>query len=196
MTMRDTVTGALRMLGVRALVDTPDAAEMDLGLDAFQNMIASLPKVRLTDVLIDAAYTAGEDERVFNTTASPVVITLPDTVTDALTGIERPPRNGAMVVVAVTGTRHIYISELGAWQTSTGLTLESVQPFGPEHEQGLRAMLAVRLAPELQKTSVPEWVVAMAELGRRTIRQRFQQTFKVTTDPLLLNRFQRYGTYV
>jgi hypothetical protein len=196
MTMRDTLTAAIRMIGVRALYDTPDEVEMDLALQSFQTMIGTLPKVRLTDVLVDAAYTAKEDERIFNTTGSPVLITLPDTITDPITGVERPPRNGAMVVVAVTGTRHIYISELGAWQTSTGLTLESEQPFGPEHEQGLRAMLAVRIAPELQRPNVPDWVVSMAEAGRRTIRQRFLQTYKITTDPLLLDRFQRHGVYV
>jgi hypothetical protein len=196
MTMRDTLTAAIRMTGARALGDTPDAEEMDVALEAFQTMIGSLPKVSLTDVIIDAAYTAKEDERIFSTAAAPVVITLPETVIDTKTGLERPPRNGAMVVVAVTGSRHIYISELGGWQTATGLTLESVQPFGPEHEQGLRAMTAVRIAPDLQRLDVPDWVIQMAEVGRRTIRQRFLQTVQVQTDPLLLSKFQRYGVYI
>lgn len=194
MTMRDTLTAAIRMTGARALNDTPDADEMAVALDAFQTMIGSLPKVFLTDVLVSAAYTAGEDERVFSTAAAPIVVTLPDTVIDANSGLERPPRNGAMVVVAVTGSRHIYISELGAWQTSSGLTLDSVQPFGPEHEQGLRAMTAARISPDLQRPSIPDWVGAMAEVGRRTIRQRFRQTVRITTDPLLLNVFQRNGS--
>lgn len=192
-TVRDTLTAAFRLGGLVAVGDTPAADEMNIGLEIFQNMIQPLPKVTLTDVIISAAYTAKEYERIFNP-ASAYTVTLPTAIVDTKTGQTRRPLNGAVVeVVGTTSARSIFISEMGAWNRVDGLTLASTQPFGPEHEQGLRAMTAVRLATGLQKPDVPQWVVAIAEEGRRTIRQRFLQTVTVQTDPLLLNRFQRYG---
>lgn len=194
-TVRETLIGAIRMTGARGLEDTPSAAETAMALEAFQSLLNQLPRVALTDVVISAAYTAGENERVFNTSGSPVTITLPQTVTDTVTGETRPPRNGSVVEIAdATPERHIYISELGGWQEYSNLTEASAQPFGGEHEQGLRAMLAVRIAPDLQVPKVSDWVVEAAITGRRVIRQRFRQPVTITTDPLLLSASQRVGT--
>ena len=196
MTIRETIQSASRLAGLTAISETPSADELQVGLEVFQNLIQGLPKVRLTDVIISAAYTAKEYERVFNA-GSVYAVTLPTTITDVVSGEVRPPLNGAVVeVVGTTTVRSIWISELGAWQTVSGLTLSSTQPFGPEHEQGLRAMTAARLAIELQRPDVSQWVLSLAEEGRRMIRQRFHQTYKVTTDPLLLNIFQRYGVRI
>lgn len=194
-TVRETLIGAIRMTGARGLEDTPSAAETAMALEAFQSLLNQLPRVALTDVLISANYTAGENERVFNTSGGAVTITLPQTVTDSITGETRAPRNGSVVEIAdATPERHIYISELGSWQEYSNLAETDPQPFGSEHEQGLRAMLAVRVAADLQVPKLSDWVVEAAVVGRRTIRQRFKQPVTITTDPLLLSATQRVGT--
>lgn len=193
MTIRDTLTRAIRMTGARPLGDTPSSEEMDVALVAFQNMALSLlPATHMTDVLITANYTAGENERI-TPDGGTFTVTRPDTVTDTLTGDERAPRNGALIEVCGTPMKYIYVSELATWKALTGLTLDSDQPFGPSHDEGVAAMTAVRIAPDLQVPNVPQWVVAMAEQGRRLIRQKFRQTFIPTTDPLLLSWRQRCG---
>lgn len=195
MTIRDTLTRAVRMTGVRALGDDPGAEEFDAGLTALQSMIDSFVALGgpLTDVLITADYTAGENERV-TSDGGPFAVSLPDTVTDSKTGQPRAPRNGAVVeVCGATPQAYVYCAQLAAWKPTKGLTFASDQPFGPEHDEGLAAMTAVRLAPDLQ-TTPSQWVVALAEQGRRMLRQRTRQPFTATTDPLLLNVFQRNGT--
>jgi hypothetical protein len=197
MTVRDTLTRAIRFTGARALGDTPDAAEMTAALDDFQNMLMSLPRTALTDVLISANYTAGENERITDSSGT-ATITRPTTITDSVTGVVRPPRNGAVIEVAsaTSPTRHIYIAELKSWMQVNGLALTSTQPFGPEHEAGLSAMLAARIAWPVFRRQLSPDILNLAEQGRRTVRQRFRQTVHVTTDPLLLNVFQRTGATI
>lgn len=195
MTVRDTITRAIRMTGARALGDTPAAEEIEAALDDFQNMLMSLPRTVLTDVLISANYTAGENERITDSSGT-AVITRPSTVTDRVSGETRAPRNGAVIEVAsaTAPTRHIYITERKAWIQINGLALTSEQPFGSEHEEGISAMLAARIAYPVFRRETPAVVQALAEQGRRAIRQRFRQTAFVTTDPLLLSVSQRNGS--
>lgn len=195
-TVRDTLTRAIRMTGARPLGDDPEAAELDVGLDALQAMLDSLVALGgpLTDVLISANYTAGENERITKT-AGTETVTRPTTVIDSKTGASRAPRNGAVIEVCGTSpTTHVYCAQLASWMPIKALTLDSDQPFGPEHDEGLAAMVAVRVGPDLQQPNIPQWVVAMAEQGRRTLRQRLRQPYTATTDPLLLSVFQRCGT--
>lgn len=195
MSVRDTITRAIRMTNARALGDPPSSEEFDAALDEFQQMLLSLPRVALTEVLISANYTAGENERITDTSGS-ATVTRPTTIVDSKTGLTRPPRNGCVVEVAsaTAPTRHIYIAELKSWMQVNGLTLASEQPFGPEHEQGLSAMLAARLATPVFQKAPSQTVMDLAVEGRRSIRQRFRQPVTVTTDPLLLNVFQRNGS--
>lgn len=195
-TISDIISRGVRQLGARPLGDVASAEELQEGLEAFQGTMRTLfPGTHLTDVLISANYTAGENERITDTSGS-AVITKPATLTDPQTGETRAPRNGALIEIcsATSPTRYIYVSELAAWKALSGLALSDESPLGPEHDEGLAAMMAVRLAPDLQQPNVPQWAVALAEAGRRNIRQRFRQRFTVTTDPLLLNVFQRCGT--
>lgn len=197
MTVADIIARAITLSGLRGFNQTPGADETAAALTTFQNMLLSLPRTVLTDVLITANYAANENERITNS-GGPWVVTKPTTITDADTGALRAPRNGAVIEVAnaTAPMRHIYITELAGWQQVTGLTLTSVQPFGPEHDEGLTAMLAVRLFPVFQQdqTRSPSAVtLQMASMARAAIRQRFRQPYVATTDPLLLNRFQRNG---
>lgn len=193
-TVLDTITRGVRMLGARPLGDALGAEEADAGLTAFQSMVLTLfPATHLTDVLISANYEAGENERITDTGSH--TVTYPTTVTDADTGDDRAPLNGALVQVnGTTPTLKCYVAELAGWQALNGLALTDEQPLGPTHDEGLAAMLAVRVAPDLQVLNVPPWVAEMATAGRRAVRQRFRQPYTATTDPLLLSKFQRNGT--
>lgn len=185
-TIRETVTLAHQYLGTRALGEALDAAEADLGLKALEAMLMSLPTIgqaKLTDVLIEVDYTAGENERVFDNTDDAVVVTLPETVTDADTGAERPPRNGAVVQIAGQAT-FVYLSYRGDWAQVSGLDLADEQPLGPMFDEAVAAMLAVRIGPQMQ-VQVPPVTVALAQSGRTQIRQQLFQTRKVRTDPVL-----------
>lgn len=200
MTVSDTITRAVQMTGVRGFGQVPSADEQNSALVVFQNMLMGLPRTVLSDVTITTNYTAGENERITDTSGT-ATITRPTTVTDIKTGLTRVPKNGAVIEVAsaTVPTRHIYIVEKQAWIQVNGLTLAADQPFGTEHEEGLAAMLAARLYPMLQQdqTRQPSAVVLqLASQGRQAIRQRFKQPYIATTDPLLLNRFQRFGCNV
>src|SRR5690606_4296899 len=101
------------------------------------------------------------------------------------------PKNGAMVAVSGSdATVYVYVEFLAAWMQLTNLTLDSDNPLGPEHDEGLAAMLAVRLSPFFL-VQVPPVVAVMATEGRTRIRQRFRQPVEVTTDPLLLSTRDR-----
>lgn len=197
MTVRDTITRAIGMTGARPLGDTPDAAETAAALTAFQSMLLALPRPALTEVLISANYTAGENERITDTSGA-ATVTRPSTVTDATTGLVRPPMDGAIVEVAsaTTPTRHIFSAELKTWMSFGALALDDAQPFGPTMDEGLAAMLAVRLAGPVFQRQPDAAVVQLASEGRRRIRQRFRQPFTATTDPLLLSWSQRNGSTV
>jgi hypothetical protein len=197
MSVQDTLTRAIRMTGGRALNDTPSAAEMAEALAEFQNMVLSLPRVVLTEVVVSANYTANENERITDTSGT-AVITKPTVIVDSRSGLNRPPHNGSVVEIANAATplRFIYITELGSWMQTSQLALSGAQPFGPEHEQGLAAMIAARIAGPIFQREPPQMVILLAQEGRRTIRQRFRQPFVATTDPLLLNVFQRNGSNV
>lgn len=185
----------IRMLGARPINDVASAEELAAGLEAFQDGILNLfPSTHLTDVLISANYTANENERIIDSSGT-ATITKPSTVVDAVTGATRTPHNGALIEIAsaTSPSRYVYVTELAGWKALTGLALSDANPLGPQHDEGLAAMMAVRMAPDLQVPNVPQWVVEMATSGRRAIRQRFRQPFIATTDPLLLNVFQRWG---
>lgn len=198
MTVRDTLTKALRLTGATMLGETPGADEMDVALVDFQAMLHALPRAPLTDVLISANYTAGENERITDSSGS-AVITRPTTVVDAVTSATRAPVNGAVIEVAsaTAPTSHIYITRLKSWMRFSALVLDDEQPFGPEHDEGLAAMLAVRLFPSLQQDLARQpssTLMQMAGQGRQALRQRFRQPFAAITDPLLLSWSQRHGS--
>lgn len=196
-TVRETITDAMRMINVLAGGREPRAADATLGLRRFQSMLVSLPTFshQLSRVRISSAYTAEENQRIFSTTGSAQTITLPDAVDDTDNEIPndplRPPVNGAMVAESNNpATVSIYVEYIGEWRQLTGLTLDSGQPLGDEHDEGVAAMLAVRLSPYFG-VSVPPATALMASEGRSHIRQRFRQPVIVTTDPLLLSRRDR-----
>ena len=180
-TMRVLLTRAMRRTRARSLVDTPTENEMDAALEDAQAFFMGLTARTLTDVLTAVNYTAGEDERVFNTSGSPITVTLPETVT--IWGVERPPRAGALVEVAASATRSIYIADQGAWNAVTGLTLATEQPFGLPMDDALADMLAVRMCDAIFQREPSAMLVALASQARSAFDARFSKPLNVVVDP-------------
>ena len=201
MSVRDTLEGAIAWTGARPLGDTPEDGEMTACLAHFQNMLLALPSLgmagQLTDVIITADYEAGENERIFNTDLDdgdePFQVTLPREIEDdAVESGSRPPRHGAVVKIAGDdGQTFVYIAYLGAWVTLQGLALNDDQPLGAEFEEALQTMLGARICRPVFQRSPSAELMAMAEMGRRLIRQRFRQVIPVQVDPVLVRRYGR-----
>lgn len=184
-TLRTILTRAMRMTRARPVGDDPDATEMTAALEEAQSMFLVFPIRRLTSVLVEANYTAKENERVLNTSGGAITVTLPETITTD--GSERAVYNGAIVEVSgTTVERYIYIAELGAWKDLTGLTLDSENPFGPTHDGDVAAMIAARIAGPVFQTEAPQDVLALANAGRTNIRNAFWQKYTPTFDRALL----------
>lgn len=187
-TCRDLVRRAMRMIAQLEAGGEPEAIEASDALESLQSLINGLPAVMLGGpwIEVDTAtdYEAGEDERVRITDFDASVdVTLPETIDDPnVDGGVRAPRNGARVQIIgeVDGEDYrpvyVYISYLGEWVRIDALTLSSDNPFGPEHDDGLAAMLAVRMAPEFGATVTAE-VTEMALRGRVQLNTRLSPRF-------------------
>lgn len=183
-TMRTILTQAIRKTRQRPLGDAPEAEEMEAALEDAQALFLTLTNRQLRDVLVTAAYTAGEDERV-NTGGVSLSITLPTSITEG--GVARPPRAGAIVEVAINALeRHIYVPELAAWKALAGLELTDEQPFGPSLDEAVADMLAARLCSSVFQVDPPAVAVALASQGRSTFDARFAPPITAQVDPGLL----------
>lgn len=175
-TCLDVITRAMTKGRIRGLGDDPSAEESTVGLETLQSFYDELISLgafgRLTEVIVDSAYTAGENERIYNTSGSPVVITLPETVDDTENGDTRPPRDRSLVVIAGDPTEaHLYSAPLGAWQQLTGLTLQSEAPLSERSFDGLASLLAVMLLEEYGKP-VTQVLANRAQAFRSLITSR------------------------
>lgn len=193
MTLEDVARRAYRLAGYLKFDDEPTPSEFANALQAVQGVYYEVlvQFAPLKDVRISAAYTAKENERVFNSADDPYIVTLPEEIadTDATDGY-RPPENGAVVEVAgATHQAYVYVSHYGAWKQLHGLSLSDAQPLGPAHDQDVSAMLAVRLAPEIP-SQLPPATISLAEAGRKAIRHRFRQTKPVVIDPVLTRAYR------
>lgn len=178
-TVLNWISRSLRMLGALATGEVAAGQEAKDALEAANGLILGLPEIglapTLTEVIITADYTAGEDERVVNDGGH--TVTLPTTIDDC--GEARSPRNGARVVVVAAGaaTTSICLSNSG-WETVSGLTLTDPAPLGPELYTGLCALLAVHLAPEygVEPSAV---VTSFAQGSRTQIADQFAREVEV-----------------
>lgn len=182
----------LNEIGVAEDLDPDEAAE---AMTAFQAMLLSTVSIGmggpLTPVLISADYTAGEDEEITDTSGT-ATITKPTTITES-DGEVRAPRNGAAIQINKASGAEVwlYVAYLASWKRLTGLTQNDASPLGPAHDEGLAAMLAVRIAGP--NTAIPVNVALMAEKGMNDIYIRFQPDLEVTLDEAFRRR--RRWTY-
>lgn len=179
-TCEELIKGAFRRAGVSRDVDEVRPREMTRGLQVLQDiyleLVAGGAFGRFNDVAVDADYTAEEQDRILVTTEDAVSLTLPETVTDADTGIVRPPLDGSAIAVtdvASTSRRtFIYDSADGAWSFIEELALSDYAPLSVRYRSGLEGRLAVRLSEENGIAVTPQLLRQEAQ-GMLALLHRF-----------------------
>lgn len=184
MTVQDIIRRALRRLNYITLDDEPTPSEFDVGLIALQSVYLDLIEfgADLTDVVVSADYSANENERIFNTSASPITVTPPTTVEDLDVDVSvnpdhlRPPRDMSVIAIAEGVPEiHVYDASQGAWVAVYGLSLSSNAPWSNIWSNGLTALLAVSLAQEIG-LPVPPAVAGDAVDAKTRIVARMQMS--------------------
>lgn len=174
MTCRNLIARAMRKLTVLGAGESPGASEATDALEVLQGLYDGWLTAGLfgamTDVIKSADYTAKEFERVRKDAAC--TITIPTTIEDEYTGLDRPPRDLAVIQVLYPATdareTHLYDATLGEWVRIEALTLDSVPPLYNRNRDGLASCLAEALADEYQ-TQVGALTIARAALFRSNL---------------------------
>lgn len=175
-TARDITNGALRKIGKLAggreprTQDASDTLEALRGL--YRQLINSGAFGRLRDVVpTGAAYTAGENERVFRNSDATLEITLPELVrrdlpcgplpydeeeayypNGVVDNAMRPPRDCSVVVISDAFTsqtvHYIYDGQQRLWIGLDNLALSDVAPLSDRDPEGLKSLLATQINDE------------------------------------------------
>lgn len=184
MTVQDIIRRALRRINYLKLDDEPTPSEFDTGVVALQSVYLDLIEfgADLTDVVVTADYSANENERIFNTSGSAVVITPPTTVEDFDVDVSvnadhlRPPRDMSVIAIAEAVPEvHVYDASQGAWVSVYGLSLTSTAPWSNIWSSGLTALLGVAMAEELG-VNIPGSVAGAAIDARTRMIARMQMS--------------------
>lgn len=178
-TVRQTITRAYRMLGVLGEGNRAPSADQAVdGLEALGSLYLQLISAGrfgpMTDVAVEEAYTAGENERIADISGLSVAITLPTTIADTDENGDattRAPQDRSVVQIAGGST---YIYDIGnpgeaKWVSVDSLTLDSVTPLSARYATPIAALLACAIAAETG-FDPPAMVLSMAEAGRATLR--------------------------
>ncbi len=191
-TVRSLVNRAHRYLKTYGSGETPSDADGDIGLEELQlylkQNVAKGVFGLLTEVVTDADYEAGENERITNTSGVAITVTLPALVEDAVTGEDRAPEDRSVVVVAGDSTS-LYDAEYGDWVNIDTLTLNSPEPFASFN---LAWPLALQMAEtfDLQPGAV---LIAKADTTQAALR--LKKPIRVTApEPLLRMHANNRGT--
>ncbi len=199
-TCRDIVNGALRKIGKLAggheprTQDSTDALESLRGLYSF--LINSGAFGRMADVTpTGEEYIAGENERIFRVYSETLEVTLPELVrtdtydsprpypeeypvysTDNVSLDMRPPRDCAFVAVHDAFTaqtvEYLYDGQRKLWIGLSGLSLDDTAPLSDRDPDGLKCMLATRIADEFGG-SLGEMTVRQSAMFQQALTTRF-----------------------
>jgi len=168
------INRALRKIGRLGAGRDARPADAQDALDVLRGMylswISSGAFGRLSDVIVSSDFTAGENMRVVRPYGVTATITLPETVPmyadplpynrereyytnyESVDGNNRPPRDGAVVVIAdqATGTTltWIYDGSVKVWREIDTMTLTDLAPMSAGDPDGLAACLAVECADQ------------------------------------------------
>jgi hypothetical protein len=152
-TMRQLITRAARLAtihggaGMRVLPAEMVADGLESALGMYSGFIGNGLFGPITDVLIEEAYEAGENERIVNSTTDDLDITLPITITEC--GVDRSPEDRAFVIISgVDPLFYVYDADVADWVEIGGLTLDSDAPLSGRFATGLSALLAVHMLSE------------------------------------------------
>lgn len=188
-TIRDIIADAMERTGLNTDGGRSiGPRDLEQALRVAQQMILNLPGMRWwNEVEVSANYTVGENERIRVTTASAITITVPTAVASShsllwccnqvelvCTGYpDRAPKDGARVhvsdVFSSDNTTHFYRADIAQWTRADSLTLDSDSPLSAEFDEGLGALLAVRLSAF---KNVPLDDVTLQAAGRAESRMR------------------------
>lgn len=184
---------SLRMLGELNSGRDPPPNEAADALEALQglykHLVASGTLGGLRDVLASGNVTAGENQRIVNTSGGAITITLPTTVNDynnyeggscspydyGFHGSNgaRAVRDRAVVVEAgASPTTWIYDADLASWVNIDALTLAGQAPFTQKLETGMAALLAAHIVAEYRDSSLPPTVAVGAAQCMSALTQR------------------------
>lgn len=183
------VRDAFREAGLIGVGEYPTPNEEADAIRNLQSMILSLPgMVSWTEVEIEAAYTAGENERIRVITTDAVTITVPEAVassrrilwccnqiTLACEGYDdRAPMDGARVAIADAysdaSAVYYYRADIAQWTPATDLTRDSEMPLNADMDRHLTAMLAATLSPDVAPSTS-----ALVTEGNLRMQRRFDQ---------------------
>ncbi len=178
-TCLDIITDALVEISEIGFGATPQAEESARALDILQGIydefVSGGSFGSLTNYIADGAYTAKEQQRIFN---DGYTITLPATIDDEGTADVRPPHDLALVVVVETGSARqvsIYDANQADWVRLDSLALTDVAPLSDRGRQGLACLLAKRCAGNRAQVSPQSEIAAgrfLSSLSRRPANER------------------------
>jgi len=183
--------------------DAQDALDALRGL--YLAWIASGAFGRLADVVVNADYTAGENMRVVRPIGVTATITLPDFVPmyaeplpynrerqyytnyESVDGNNRPPRDGAVVVITdqatATNQTWIYDGYVKTWREIGEMALIDNAPLSTSDPEGLAAVLAMEIADQFA-----------GDISPTTARAAVRFTTSLTSR-FSMPRQVSYGTY-
>lgn len=173
-TCEDIITRALRRLKVLDESEAPSAEHAVTGMEALQDLFDNaVMAVALTDVVVTANYTAGENERI-RLSGGAWTITYPTTISD---DGDRDPYDLRVVVVAgATPVHKIYDAQLASWVTVSGLTLADDCPLSTRNAKAISGLLAGQLAEEYGRQIGP-MLKADASHGRSLLNRFGGRTY-------------------
>lgn len=204
MTIAQIINDAHLLIGVRS----PDAGQSDFALRQFVAMMRALPGrigAAWTDVVGEAGYYAGEDERIVCYSAMSVSIPnyfyiadgsgVPTTETFS-SATMRPPKDGSRVQVVDVGdgTERLwfYRADRG-WIEVSALDLTSDSPLSSEFDLYLPAMLAPWIKDTFPGSVLGEATVNLAQDGYSRLRAKLRKPIKASVDATLLrNSYQAH----
>jgi len=154
--MRQLAIRALRKAGVVSeIMPTANAYDADVAMDTAIAMYARFIGNGLwgpiTNVIATEDYTAGENERVVNTSETVINITLPATIEDSSSGttVTRTPEDRAFVLVSGAEPQaYVYDADLADWVSLYDLTLDDNAPLTGRYGSELIAILAGEISDE------------------------------------------------
>jgi hypothetical protein len=190
-TMRQVGTATLRKLGIVHEGHTaPDAYHMNVFMEVASSLyLETLSRGlygRLTPVMIEADYTAGENERIVNLTDTPVTITFPETITPD-DDEERLPLDLSVVQVANNDadtdepSLSVYETPMGGWISASALTLDSYAPFSCRGLHGLACWIALRMADEGYAAELSPVVLSEARRFHGSLAGQFDSPRETNT---------------
>lgn len=196
-TVRVAIGDAMRALRATAVGEDPTADELAVGLEAAANLILDIHEARgpLLGIDVTANLTPGENQRLRIQAGSTVGVTLPNAVqasgdsrrdygfggaaaplgtTGAADGRSwRAPGDGARIeIVGTTTALYFYRDDINAWQSATGLALDSELPFNNRLTSAFAALLAERICDVVSGAAPTPTLMRRIARGRAAMMLR------------------------